>query len=100
MLIQDVQRTEDLSVLRPAMNEVVAPDMIAMLRSETDTRSVIQPEPPLLRLFLGNLQPLTPLQPFHPLVVHLPARFSQQGRDATVAVAAVLAHKTGPSSHR
>ena len=31
---------------------VIAPDMIAILRTQPNARSVIQPEPPLLRLLL------------------------------------------------
>jgi len=45
---------------------VIAPDVPAMLRSQTYLRSVIRPESATRRLFLGDLQPLkTPKRPTH-----------------------------------
>ena len=43
-----------------ALDEVIGPDMVWMLGSKPDARSVIQPEPAFLRLFGWNLQPLLP----------------------------------------
>lgn len=63
--------------------------MVWMLGSKPDARSVIQPEPPLLRLLLGNLQPLPPPDPFDTLGVHRPAFRPQHRRDPAIAIAAI-----------
>lgn len=65
--------------------------MIAMLRSQPDARAVCEPQATAFRLFVRNLQPLTPPDPFDPLVVHQPAGMAQQRGDLAIAVAAVLA---------
>ena len=64
--------------------------MIDVLRAETNTRAVIEPEPAYLRLFHGNLHPLTALQTFDPLVIQLPFCISQHGRDTAITVTPVL----------
>ena len=61
-----------------------------VLRPETNTRAVIKPEPAYLRLFHGNLHPLTALQTFDPLVIQIPFCISQHGRDTTITVTPVL----------
>ncbi len=73
------------------MNEVIAPDMVAVLRPQPDARSVVQPEPALLRLFCRYFQPLSPPQSLDTLVVDLPACVPQQCRNPALAVATVLA---------
>src|SRR5690606_38573983 len=75
----------------PALDEVVGPDVVRALRPQTDTGSVIEPEPALLWLFLWDLQPLPPPDPFDTLRVHSPSGLSQQGRDPAVAIAPILA---------
>ena len=65
--------------------------MIAMLRSQPDARAVCEPQATAFRLFVGNLQPLTPPDSFDPLVIHEPARMAQQRGDLAIAVTAVLA---------
>ena len=71
--------------------------MIDVLRPETNARSVIEPEPASLRLFHGNLEPLTTPQTFDPLVVQLlPSCISQHGGDPTITVTPIL---TGPFGH-
>jgi len=64
--------------------------MIDMLRSQSDTRSVVEPEPTSLWLFHGNLQPLTAPQALDPLVVQLPAGIPQHGGDPAIAVTPIL----------
>src|SRR5680860_792978 len=71
------------------LDEVIRPDVIAVLRSQSDARSVIEPQPPAFRLPPWNLQPLTPPDPFDPLVIDQPARIPQQRRNLAVAVAAI-----------
>ena len=55
-----------------------------MLWPETNKRAVFELEPVSLGLFHGNLQPLTALQTFDPLVVQLRSCISQHGRDTTM----------------
>ena len=64
-----------------------------MLRPEPDTRAIVQPEPPLLLLLVGNLQPLAPPDPRDPFVVHEPACASQHRSDPPVAIATVLSRQ-------
>jgi hypothetical protein len=65
--------------------------MVGPAGPETDARSVIEPQPPTLGLFLGNLQPLPPPNALDPLGIYLPAFGPQQGGDLSVTVSAVLA---------
>ena len=67
--------------------------MIAVLRPQADARSVGQPEPAALGLFMGDLQPLASPDTLDPLVVDYPARLPQQSGDLAIAVAAVLPGK-------
>ena len=60
------------------LDEVIGPDMIALLRPQPDARSVGQPEPAALGLFMGDLQPLALPDTLDPLVVDYPARLAQQ----------------------
>ena len=64
--------------------------MIGPLRPQTDAGPVVEPEPPALRLFTGNLQPLPPPDPLDTLEVHHPACRAQQRRDPAIAVTAIL----------
>jgi hypothetical protein len=77
----------------PVLDEVIGPDVIAVLRPQTNAGSVRQPEAPSFWLLLWNLQPLTPPDPLDPLVVDEPARVSQQSRDLPVAIATILTGK-------
>ena len=75
------------------LDEVIGPDMIALLRPQPDARSVGQPEPAALGLLMGDLQPLALPNTLDPLVVDCPARLAQQPCDLAIAVAAVLLGK-------
>ena len=66
--------------------------MVAMFRPQPDARAVREPQAPAFWLFVRNLQPLTPPDPFDPLVVHEPAGMPQQRCNLAVAVTAI---KTG-----
>lgn len=74
----------------PNLDEFVGPDMVGLLRPQTDTRTVVEPETPPLRLLLQDLQPLPPPNPCNPLHVHDPASVTQQGRDPPIALTALL----------
>jgi hypothetical protein len=75
------------------LDEVVGPDMIAVLRPQPEARSVRQPEPAALGLLRWDLQPLASPDPLDPLVVDYPARLAQQFGDLAIAIAAVLPGK-------
>src|SRR5262249_8782420 len=74
-------------------DEVIGPDMIALLRPQPDARSVGQPQPAPLGLLMGDLQPLALPDTLDPLVVDCPARLAQQFGDLAIAIAAVLPSK-------
>jgi hypothetical protein len=75
------------------LDEVVAPDMIAMLRSQSDAGSVVQPEPATRLLLPGYFQPLTAPDPLDTITPDLPAGVGQQRCDPTIAVTSVLGCK-------
>lgn len=88
-LVDDVEHAELPAIVRPALDKIIGPDMVGVFRSKPDTRSVIQPETPSLRLFLGNLQPLPPPDALDALGIHRPALRSQHRRDPAIAIAAI-----------
>jgi hypothetical protein len=53
----------------------------------------MEPEPPAFGLLLWNLEPLSPPDPFHPLVVYHPSCSMQHRRDPTIAIPAILSGK-------
>ena len=65
--------------------------MVAVLRTQPDTGPIVQPEPSLLWLFHWHFKPLTPPQPLHTFVIHLPASVSQQGSNSAIALSTKLA---------
>ena len=67
--------------------------MVAVLRSQTDTGPIVEPEPALLRLFHWHFQPLTSPQTLHPLVIDLPPGIPEQGSDPPVTVTSVLSRQ-------
>jgi len=71
------------------LNEVVGPDVVRPAWAETDTRTVVEPQPAALRLFAGNLEPLAPPDAPHSLDVDWPAIGPQQCGDPTVAITAI-----------
>lgn len=50
-LIDDAQHPECFAIMGAISDEVIRPDVVRSLRAQTDTRSVIEPEPPTLKLF-------------------------------------------------
>src|SRR5690606_37881275 len=92
-LVDDVEHAESPAIVGPTLDEVIGPDMVRVLGSKPDARSVIQPEPPLLRLLVGNLQPLPPPDSFDTLGVHPPALGPQHRRDPAIAITAIPGSK-------
>src|SRR5262249_17760169 len=77
-LVEHVEHPVLASLVGAVLDKVVGPDMIALLRTQPNARSVGQPEPAALGLLMGNLQPLTLPDTLDPLVVDCPARLAQQ----------------------
>ena len=61
-----------------SLDEVVAPDMIAMLRPQADARSVVQPEPAARSLLPGYFKPLTAPDPLDTITADLPIGLGKQ----------------------
>jgi len=92
-LVEHVEHPILASVMGAVLDEVIGPDMIALLRAQPHARSVGQPEPAALGLLRWDLQPLASPDTLDPLVVDYPARLPQQSGDLAIAVAAVLPGK-------
>jgi hypothetical protein len=92
-LVEHVEHSVLATIMGAILDEVIGPDMIALLRPQPDARSVGQPEPAALGLLMGDLQPLALPDTLDPLVVDCPARLAQQFGDLAVAIAAVLPSK-------
>jgi hypothetical protein len=73
------------------LDEVVRPDVVLVLRPQTEAGAIRQPYTAPFGLLLGNLQPLTPPDPLDPLVIDEPARMPQQSGNLAVAIPAILA---------
>jgi hypothetical protein len=73
------------------LDEVVGPDVIAVLRPQAEARTIRQPQTAPFGLPLGDLKPLTPPDPLDPLVIDEPARIPQQSCNLAVAIPAILA---------
>ena len=73
------------------LHEVVAPDVVGMLGPQAHARAVGEPQAPPFRLFGRHLEPRTPPDALHPLVVDYPAGLNtQQLGNLAIAVAAVV----------
>jgi hypothetical protein len=68
-LVEHVEHPILASVMGALLDEVVGPDMIALLRPQPDARSIGQPVPAALGLLRWDLQPLASPDTLDPLVV-------------------------------
>ncbi len=68
-LVDDREDAELTPVVRPRLDKVIRPDMPRILRSQPNTRAIVQPQPTAFWLTLGHLQPFAPPDPLHPFVV-------------------------------
>jgi len=93
VLIQDREHPEPPPIPRPVMHKVIAPNMILMLRTKSNTGSIIQPQPPPFRLTLRDLQPLLPPQSFNTLVVDIPPFIAQEYTNTPIPVSPILQGK-------
>ncbi len=65
--------------------------MVSMSGAKPHTGAIVQPQTGPFGLFSGYFEALSAPDPFNPLVVHVPACGTQQGRDPPIAVAPILA---------
>jgi len=56
-LVQHHEHAELPAILGAVLDEVVRPDMVRPLRSQTDARPIVEPETAPFRLLHGNFQP-------------------------------------------
>ena len=80
-LIQHRKQLQGPAFAAPLEHEILLPHVVAILRSESDTSPVFEPQPTALRMSGGHHQPLLTLYPLHALVVQAPAVSAEQGRD-------------------
>ena len=83
--------------MRHRAHEVVAPDVIRTLRSQSHARPVVQPQPPAGPLLLRYLQPLAAPDALYPIFAYVPAITLQQRRNSSVSVATIF---TGQGNDR
>lgn len=57
VFINDHEYPKGFPIGRPCHDEIIAPDVILILWAESDTGTVIEPQPPSFRLLLWYLQP-------------------------------------------
>ena len=89
-LVDHIEHADFPAVVRAILDEVVGPDMVWIFRPKPDARTVVQPQPPALRLLVRHFQPLPSPDALDPLDVHNPASLMQHRRDAAIAIAAIL----------
>src|SRR5271169_6360038 len=74
----------------PRLNKVVAPDMIAMPRSQPNAGAAVEPQPPSRLLPFGYFKPLTAPDPLDTITTNLPTSLAKKRVDPTIAVTPVL----------
>ena len=85
-LINHRQHSNWSPVMSTTENEVVTPHVIPMLRSKTNARTIVEPQPTTLRLLRWNFQPVTPPQSLNSCVIYTPSFLTKHHCDATIAV--------------
>src|SRR5450759_4480934 len=88
-LVDDVEHAVPPAIMGAVLDEVVRPDVIGMLRPQTNAGAIGKPQPPAFRLLPRDLQPLASPDPLDPRVADQPAGIAQQRSDLAVAIAAV-----------
>ena len=89
-LVDHIEHAVLPALVGTVLDEVVGPDMIAVLGSEPDAGSVGEPQPAALGLLVRDLQPLASPDPLDPLIVDQPAGPAQQLGDLAIAIASIL----------
>jgi hypothetical protein len=73
-LVDHIEHAIFPSIVGAVIDEVVGPDVIAVLGTQPHAGSVRKPKPAAFGLFMGYLEPLASQDPLDPLVVDDPAR--------------------------
>jgi len=89
-LIDQGHQPDLAAVVGLSRNEVIAPDMVAMLWSQPDAGPVVEPQPATRLLLPGYFKPLTAPDPLNPITSDLPAGIDKQGCDPAIAIPSVL----------
>jgi hypothetical protein len=87
--VYDRQDLEGTAIVSTVLHKIIRPDMVAMSRSEPDTRPIIEPQTSPLGLLLRNFQPLLTPDAFHPLMIDLPTGSPEQCCDTAIPIAPI-----------
>ena len=90
VLIKDGEHLVGPTIAQPVVDEVNRPDVVGVMRSEANDRSIVVVEPFALLVPMRQLQPLFAPQTLYLLVVCAPACRAQKLRDLAVSIAAIL----------
>jgi hypothetical protein len=89
-LVNQGHEPELSTIVGLRLNEVVAPDMIAVLRSQPNAGAVVEPQPTSRLLPFGYFKPLTAPDPLDAITANLPAGFGKKRPDPTIAIASIM----------
>jgi len=89
-LVDQGHQPELAPVISLRLNEVEAPNMIAMLRPQPDAGSIVEPEPASRPLLPRCFQLLPAPDPLDPITTDLPAVTGKQRCNPAIAVSMVL----------
>jgi hypothetical protein len=92
-LVDHHQQAQTAPIVRTRFHEIVTPDVIAMLRSQSNTGAVVQPQPTARLVSGGNLQAFPPPNALHSVLAHSPAGQLQQCCDSPIPEPPVLARQ-------
>ena len=90
-LVNHLEHPISPSVISSILDEVVGPNVVAVLRPQAEARAIRQPQTAAFGLLFRDLQPLTSPDPLDPLVIDEPAGIPQQSCNLAIAVTAILA---------
>jgi hypothetical protein len=76
--------------MRPGLDEVVAPHVVPMRRTKAHARTVIEPQPSSLGLFLRHFEPFLPPETFDPFVIDSPSPSMKKLCHSAITVPSVL----------
>jgi hypothetical protein len=89
-LVNQGHEPELSTIVGLRLNEVVAPEMIAVLRSQPNAGAVVEAQPPSRLLPFGYFKPLTAPDPLDAITANLPAGFGKKRPDPSIAIASIM----------
>src|SRR4029453_19084018 len=84
------QQAQTASIVRPRFDEIVAPDVIAMLRPQSNAGAVVKPQPNAWLVLGGLFQSFPPPGALHSVLSHFPSGRLQQSGDSSITEAPIL----------